>query len=73
MGRIEVEWECVDCIKRVHCTPCHEMRRTGQPDEIPVDRVMLQVSVYTTLKVTANLYQERFTNVWCFDHSNMDL
>jgi len=28
MNRTEVEWECVDCIKLVHCTPCHEMRRT---------------------------------------------
>jgi len=28
MNRAEVEWECVGCIKLVHCTPYHEMCRT---------------------------------------------
>jgi hypothetical protein len=48
MNRAEVEWECVGCIKLVHCTPGHEMPRTGQPDKIPVDHILLQVFVYTT-------------------------
>ena len=51
------------------------MRRTGQPDEIPVDHILSQVFVYTTQKVQQlrNLQQMRLTNVRCFYHSNMDL
>jgi hypothetical protein len=51
MNCTEVEWECVGCIELVHCTPLSRDASYGQPDEIPVDHILLPVFGFTTQKV----------------------
>jgi len=77
MKRTEVEWECVGCTKQVHCTPCHEMCRTGQPDEIPGDHIYCcrclctQPRKYKQLRIFTTrgslIYGVLITAIWTCD------
>ena len=68
---------CLGCVYRhlwqwiIHSFPWHEV----QPDEIPLDDVMVQMSVYTTQKIqtAANVRHTRLITARCCCYSNMDL